>query len=375
MARVRNKEYDTVHHLTSRIAHRAFFLKEDERNDFIDLMLRVSAFSGVELLGWCVLDNHFHIYVYLPVPPILSDDDVLARFRLLKGDAHRLLSDESDDHIENPYAKTGAECQTPRASLSGGCAEAREKLVRSIRRRMYSIAEYMRMIKKWFSDGYNERNCHKGTMWEAVYGDRAFAMPEEGESLADLRDTLAYVHLNPIRAGLTDRFDGYPWSSYSAYRHGDGVAIAAMRLAYPGLADEEIVELHELRMSQLLEEWKLRRAQEIARKRIAGYEIPSDEVTDECMVAQAKEQIERIQKEVMDMQLKRTMAKGAGQSRSIVLRQIIALVTINPECTSQSLSGMLKVPLRTIQRYIAGLARSGTLRWRHDGWHVSKIVA
>ena len=63
MARVRNTEYNTVHHLTSRIAHRAFFLKEEERNDLVDLMVRVSEFSGIELLGWCVLDNHFHICV------------------------------------------------------------------------------------------------------------------------------------------------------------------------------------------------------------------------------------------------------------------------------------------------------------------------
>ena len=375
MARIRNKEYDTVHHLTSRIAHRAFFLREDERNDFIDLMMRVSAFSGIELLGWCVLDNHFHIYVYLPVPPILSDEEVLVRFRLLKGNADRLLSDESDDRIENPYAETGAECQTPRASLNDGRVEARAKLVRSIRRRMYSIAEYMRMIKKWFSDDYNERNCHKGTMWEAVYGDRAIAMPEDGESLGDLRDTLAYVHLNPIRAGLTDRFDGYPWSSYSAYRRGDGVAVAAMRRAYPGLANEEIVELHETRMSQLLEEWKLRRAREIALKRIAGYEIPPDAVTDECMVAQAKEQIKRMQKQVMDMQLQRTMAKGTKEVRSIVLRQILSLSAIRPDSTPQSLSDALKVPLRTIQRYVAELTRSGALRRRHDGWHVLAMVA
>ena len=112
MARIRNTEYNTVHHLTSRIAHRAFFLKEEERNDFVDLMRRVSAFSGVELLGWCVLDNHFHIYVYLPVPRQLTDEEVLSRFRLLKGDASRLLDDESDDRIVNPYGQSGAECQT-----------------------------------------------------------------------------------------------------------------------------------------------------------------------------------------------------------------------------------------------------------------------
>ena len=115
--RVRNKEYGTVHHLTSRIAHRARFLKTEEQKDFLDLMLRVSAFSGVELIGWCVMNNHFHILAYLPEPPALSDDEVLARYKLLKGDGDRIFEDEDDDLIKNPYAESGAECQTPCASF------------------------------------------------------------------------------------------------------------------------------------------------------------------------------------------------------------------------------------------------------------------
>ena len=369
MSRVRNTKYDTVHHLTSRIAHRAFFLKEDERNDFVDLMLRVSAFSGVELLGWCVLDNHFHIYVYLPVPPILSDEEVLLRFKHLKGDACRLLSDESDDRIVNPYGNVGAECQTPRAS-SDGRAEARAGLVKSIRRRMYSIAEYMRMIKKWFSDAYNEQNGHKGTMWEAVYGDHSFPMPDDEGDKDDLRDILAYIHLNPIRAAAADTFDGYPWSSYSAYRRGDEVAVAAMRRAYAGYSDDEIVQVHETRMASLLESWKLKRAKEIARKRLAGYEIPSDGLTDECMVAQAKEQVERMQKQVMALQLERAVAKSASQVRGLVVRQILILAKLCPEGSPQLFSETLKVPLRTVQRYVAGLIKSGSLKRERDGWSV-----
>ena len=107
MARVRNKEYNTVHHLTSRIAHRVFFLKEDERNDFVSLMMRVSAFSGVELIGWCIMNNHFHIYVYLPEPPQMTDEEVLARFKALKGDAERIFADDG----------FGTECPTLGATL------------------------------------------------------------------------------------------------------------------------------------------------------------------------------------------------------------------------------------------------------------------
>ena len=374
MARVRNKEYNTVHHLTSRIAHRAFFLKEDERNDFIDLMLRVSAFSGVELLGWCVLDNHFHICVYLPVPPSLTDEEILSRFRLLRGDASRLLTDESDNRIENPFDQTGARCLTPCASFDGGRAEARRKLIKSIRRRMYSIAEYMRMIKKWFSDAYNERSGHKGTMWEAVYGDRSFFMPEEDEAFDSLRDILAYIHLNPIRAALADKFDGYSWSSYAAYRHGDEVAVAAMIRAYPGYSGDEIVEVHESRMVRLLEAWKAKRAKEIARKRLAGYELPADSLTDECKIAQEKARIERLQRQVAELQLQRAVAKEPGDARALILQQILALTEIDPEGSPQSFADALSVPLRSIQRYVASLVRSGDLIRRNGGWQTARAA-
>ena len=371
MARIRNTEYNTVHHLTSRIAHRAFFLKEEERNDFINLVLRVSAFSGVEPIGWCVLDNHFHLYVYLPNPPTLTDDEVLRRFRLLKGDASRLLADESDDRIVNPYGQLGARCPTPRANRDGR-AEARAELVKSIRRRMYSIAEYMRMIKKWFSDAYNERNGHKGTMWEAIYRDHPFFMPEDGESLDALRDILAYIHLNPIRASVADGFCSYPWSSYTAFCRGDEVAVAGMRRAYPGCSDEEMAEIHKARMTKLLEAWKLKRAKEIARKRLAGYELPPDALTDECMIAQAKEQYERLQREVMDLQLQRAVAKGPDKVRALINRQLLALAEMCPDGTPRSFADTLKVPLRTIQRYVAGLVKSGAIVHQHGGWQVSK---
>ena len=367
MSRIRNTDYNTVHHLTSRIAHRAYFLKEEARNDFLSLTMRVSAFSGVELLGWCIMDNHFHLYVYLPEPPTLSDEEVIRRYHLLKGYVRRLLSDEDDDRIVNPYTQTGAACPTPRAS-SDGFAKARVELIRSIRRRMYSIAEYMRMIKKWFSDDYNENNGHKGTMWEAIYGDSdPFYLPEFVEEYTDLRDRLAYIHLNPVRAAIVSDFSSYPWSSYTAFRKGDPVAVAAMRRAYPGMTDEDVVLVHEERMSRLLEDWKRKRAEEIARKRDAGYSLPPDPLTDECMVAQAREQIERVRKQVVELQLEREVTKGTKRIRSIIQRQILALVSVYPDMTPQSYAKTLKVPLRSIQRYLASLIRDGLIKQTSEG--------
>ena len=72
---------DWCYHLISRIAHRAFFLTEDERTRFVDLLRRVSDFSGVEVLAYCFMTNHFHILVYIPPPRELSDGELIGRIR------------------------------------------------------------------------------------------------------------------------------------------------------------------------------------------------------------------------------------------------------------------------------------------------------
>ena len=60
------------YHLVSRVAHRAFFFNDDEKRRFTDFLMRVASFSGVRLLGWCVMSNHFHLFVYLPEEEPLS---------------------------------------------------------------------------------------------------------------------------------------------------------------------------------------------------------------------------------------------------------------------------------------------------------------
>ena len=81
----RNKEVETVHHLTSRIAHRVYFLKECERNDFLEIVRRAADFAGIKLLGWCVMSNHFHLLVHLPERVEVCELEVLRRYGVLKG--------------------------------------------------------------------------------------------------------------------------------------------------------------------------------------------------------------------------------------------------------------------------------------------------
>ena len=62
------------YHLISRVAHRAFFLDDGERTRLVDLVRRVSRFSGVKLLAYGVMSNHFHVFVYIGHPERANGD-------------------------------------------------------------------------------------------------------------------------------------------------------------------------------------------------------------------------------------------------------------------------------------------------------------
>lgn len=334
----RIKEPDTVHHLTSRIAHRVYFLKDDERNDFLSFVFRVTEFSGVKLLGWCIMTNHFHLLVYLPEPEALPDDEVRRRYDILKGIGAN-LSLKSQEEIEKQ------------------------------RHRMYNIADYMKMIKQWFSEDYNRRNGHKGTMWEATYGD-----VHVGKTSRAMAERLAYLHLNPVRAAITPNFDDYRWSSLTACMENNAIALSGMRFVYgPDMTDDEMFEYHKGIMCESLERWKFERAQTIARKRIMGYELPEDALTHEAQIVQAESHIKEIHEQLTSIQAERQVAKGAARKRELLERQILMAINANPMSSVQSLSDILGTPVPTIYQYLQSLKKRGVLFKEKRGapWEVN----
>ncbi|CAB1064633.1 hypothetical protein D1BOALGB6SA_9429 [Olavius sp. associated proteobacterium Delta 1] len=65
----------------------------------------------------------------------------------------------------------------------------------------------MREIKVGFARFYNRRHNRRGYFW----GDRfKSVIVDKGETLVNC---LAYIDLNPLRAGLVDRPEDYRWNS------------------------------------------------------------------------------------------------------------------------------------------------------------------
>ncbi len=351
----RDRKFETVHHLVSRIAHRVYFLKEEERGDFLEIVRRVADFTGIQLLGWCVMGNHFHILAFLPIPQDVDESEVLRRYGVLKGAG-------AVAEMQQLFEKWRKDGESGERRVS--------EWLDGQRRRMYDVGSFMKIAKQWFTEDYNKRYAHKGTLWESAYFGRTVT-----RSTKDMSECLAYIHLNPIRAAVTDRFDGYVWSSYSAFRKGDPVATAGMRFVYgESASDEEIADRHEELMGTLLEEEKERRAEEIARRRAAGYEAPLDPLTTEAMVAQKAAHLEEVRKALLELHETRNIEKRRAARRELREKEIVALLQIDPEMDVPLLCERLGIGLSMAYDLIAGMRKKGIIERRKGMWNIGKQV-
>lgn len=186
----RNFEPYCCYHLMSRTAHQQFLFTDDERNLLVALIRKAAVFTGLELLAYCVMSNHFHVLVRLLEVPEegVSDNEVARRLEVLYGQTEAALIPKSD------YDR--------------------------IRLRMYSVSEYMKIVKQRMSMGYNYRNGgHRGTLWEG-----RFKTVEVQPSLAALSAVAAYDDLNPVRAAVVSDPGEYHWSGWTAALGGDRFA-------------------------------------------------------------------------------------------------------------------------------------------------------
>ena len=87
--------------------------------------------------------------------------------------------------------------------------EVSDEQVAGYRVKFSNLANYMKEIKQAFSWYHNQRHNRRGTLW----GDRfKSVIVENGETL---NNCLAYIDLNPLRAGIVGRPEEYCWNSLS----------------------------------------------------------------------------------------------------------------------------------------------------------------
>ena len=245
MRKTRTIETLRCYHLMSRLAHRAFFLTEEERSRAVELMYRVAEFSGVLVLAYAFMLNHFHIFIYVPEPEDIGEDELLRRINVL----YRGMSLNAVLAEWNRFKDEERSARAARCGESGGASRfARYK--QAFLHRMWNSAEFMRTFKQHFTMSYNGRREHAGTMWEGRYHDRNHPPVEPV-----MWRTAAYVDANPVKAGMVSWPDSYEWCSFAAACRGEARARRGYEFMYGEADDWEVIrEKHEISIRTALAE-------------------------------------------------------------------------------------------------------------------------
>ena len=188
-----------AYHVMSRTAGGEKLFGEVEKEAFRRLMWRMARFSGVEILTYAVMNNHFHILVKVP-----ERAKFLKRFEG-EGGEDRLL-----EHLSLLYSK--AFLASLRQELTrvreAGRADEAEAMLDTFRKRFCDLSCFVKELKERFSRWFNKHHGRRGTLWMDRFKS---VLVEDGEAL---RTMALYIDLNPVRAGLVADPKDYRWTGY-----------------------------------------------------------------------------------------------------------------------------------------------------------------
>ena len=195
-------EGDGYYHVISRIAGQEFLMNAHEKDVLLRLMGKVAVFSGVEVLTFALMDNHFHLLVKVPKGYEVDDVELVEKMLVLYGDA-------KTDRILNDWEKWD------RRGLTFKAVEAKEAL----RRRMFDLSQFCKTLKESYSMSYNLRHNHVGTIWASRF--KSVLLSPDYKTLMAVG---AYIDLNPVRAEVVEEPGEYCWSGYGTALRGNALS-------------------------------------------------------------------------------------------------------------------------------------------------------
>ena len=191
-------------HVMSRVAGGDMLFGDEEKEAFRLLMWRLAKFSGVEVLTYCVMGNHFHLLIRIP-----EREGFLARFVCDSpgGVGERRLL----EHLKLLYSKaylSRLESEIKELRRRGREMEVQRVLDR-YKGRFCDLSQFVKELKERFSRWFNRKHGRRGTFWMGRFRS---VIVERGECL---RTVAAYIDMNPVRAGLVAEPEDYRWCGYT----------------------------------------------------------------------------------------------------------------------------------------------------------------
>ncbi|MFK7738056.1 MAG: transposase [Pirellulaceae bacterium] len=188
-------------HVMNRAVRRCFLLGDDpvsgknfdHRKRWMQRKLNQhAAYFGIDLLGSAIMSNHFHL-VLRSRPDIVAtwdDTEVARRWRMLCP-----LRKHEDGTPQEP---TEFELNSIRADPDR---------LKEVRSRLSDISWWMRLLCQHVGQRANRETGETGKFWESRF--RAVRLLDDSAILS----AVAYVDLNPIRAGLAQTIEESDFTS------------------------------------------------------------------------------------------------------------------------------------------------------------------
>ena len=190
------------YHITSRCVRRAFLCGVDHysgqnyehrRQWVVDRIRLLSSLFAIDVCAYAVMNNHYHLVLKLCPDQIdcLADDDVMDRWcALFKGPL--LIQRYRDGEDLKPFERNTV-----------------SDIVNVWRSKLASISWFMRCLNQPIARQANLEDECTGKFWESRFSSQALKSEEA------LLSCMAYVDLNPVRAGISDTPES---SSYTSFR-------------------------------------------------------------------------------------------------------------------------------------------------------------
>jgi hypothetical protein len=190
------------YHITSRCVRRAFLCGVDHysgqsyehrRQWVVDRIRLLSSLFAIDVCAYSVMSNHYHLVLKICPEQLedLSDDDIMDRWcALFKGPL--LIQNYRSGEDLKPFERLVV-----------------SDIVNVWRSKLASISWFMRCLNQPIAHQANREDKCTGKFWESRFTSQALKSEEA------LLSCMAYVDLNPVRAGMADTLEA---SSHTSIR-------------------------------------------------------------------------------------------------------------------------------------------------------------
>jgi len=237
----------SFYHCVSRVVDRRFVFADDEKRVFRRILRLLEKFTGVRVVTYCLMSNHFHLLLDVPdrkeLAPLTVDellallpelhDPVVAE--RIKGEIQQ--AQETDRIRASHTAPSSPESADERGTAAlevdisqgdlsqgdlsqdkiaedaifrdGPAQSSVAAILSRYERRRGDLSIFVGELKQRVTFYMNKRLDRVGTLWES----RFKSVLVEGDEAA-LMAVAAYIDLNPVRAGIAPGPEDYPYSGY-----------------------------------------------------------------------------------------------------------------------------------------------------------------